>query len=1434
MKKLVYLFLLIGLSLPSVAQISLVETYHTGTKVTYYPNSCDSVIPEAEGKITFCDGAGNLGVVEKSYGLNSQVINQMAFNHFNNDEVFITSAGISIRKEDGSWDNVPAYTAPRNSLTSTFAPQMRDAMVTPGGKLLFYHGNMTGLQLLNLVTKEYEVMPYLNDVGSTMNVYSRVFTYDPVTNLTYILAFSGTSDKYLFSYDDESLTYLGSLPPSSNVGQHSGKMFLIRDGAIFLGTNSGVFKINMDDLTDYTLYDSENLLPYNNAYDMQFDNDGNLWIVTGWAYDGALTKLNVSTQEAETYQFPTSNPDINYRFSAVAIDHEQTIWALATNGHGFIKLTFDPEDEPQFEFFPMSYFADQGYPAVYAPGSVFYINEKIYFLTSSNSTTANEGYEGLIFDNGIWRGVSDDEPGNISGFHARRYDYGYPAEDGVWFFNYNDSGVLAFWDHEGNYKKQYGMGGTNSLLVDTDNKPVFTNGTTPKKVDIPLIYTMQDAQSNSIAKLRRYKDLVYAYNRSARQMLVYKNNAIVGSYQLDETDYGNLYNFNVDSNGNPWFFRMEGNDILVKKFDINTQTTTNYPTGMGNMGYLRNLFPMPNGEMCFITSSGILLSNNGEFIRYNNSDYNQLWNPIGGVSDINGKLHIFTHDNARIVTIENPYSDEPVFDVVVLDGTSGVTPYIGFYRPGGMMLDRDGDFWGHGSGLWMKLSFEEPVPPYLNLGETYGIVGRVYLDANENNQYDPGEGYGNQRVTIVSGENRFDTYTNENGEYFFSYMGENTDYRITLPSVSNFVLADERQREFTVEDMESDFSVEDFMLKSRNINSLLVKSSAKTGLWGFDRNGFENSFTTAIGNISFTKSFEELEMKFAFIREPGDTVTPFPEIEEIKVWKIVPNGSFHIIPSITINPMNHRWNLEMSPELYVKEEMTIDPEWEETEDGLFIDFALGLVEPLHTFIVEIKTGLFSAEHTGNTMSFGVFSMKSSGFSNDPDNPTGGETLFLIPKLQDPRTGDFGDMSPYLNPDDVYDDPPYLDPKDLYSDGPYRPRIFSSYDPNDKLVTPGLPDEINLTDINKKWLTYTVRFQNDGNFSAKDVFIIDKIDENLDLNTLTLLDHSHPMQVSQINMEDGTALKFSFDDIYLDYSDNDLDASQGYVRFMIRATDTIALGSIVENNASIYFDQNPPIITNLVMNQFIELHDLGLRANPEAGGKVNLIVAGEYQEGEQILLKAEPNLDDEYFFVNWTLGGSVVSDSPEFIYTMADANTMLVANFEKEGPEIYTLSINVEPAQGGQVIVKVNDEIQEEPYTFEAGTEFLLEATAANDYVFAGWQSGTETFTQNPLTITPDNSLSLTLKFDFVSDVAENQPSALPEIFPNPAFGDLHLSASLSISQYELYDAQGTLVQQKTIDKEQTVISVSHLNAGIYLLKMYSGDHVYIKKVQVIR
>ena len=74
--------------------------------------------------------------------------------------------------------------------------------------------------------------------------------------------------------------------------------------------------------------------------------------------------------------------------------------------------------------------------------------------------------------------------------------------------------------------------------------------------------------------------------------------------------------------------------------------------------------------------------------------------------------------------------------------------------------------------------------------------------------------------------------------------------------------------------------------------------------------------------------------------------------------------------------------------------------------------------------------------------------------------------------------------------------------------------------------------------------------------------------------------------------------------FLDFQANDEEASQGHITFMVKAKDDVVLGDIVSNQAGIYFDQNPPIITNLVQHEFIEetLSNSNF-INPEADIKI---------------------------------------------------------------------------------------------------------------------------------------------------------------------------------------------------------------------------------------
>lgn len=1427
---ILFLFVYLFFSNLLYAQISFIETYQAGTKVTYYPDSCDAGFAEMEDKITFCDRAGNLGVVEKSYGLNYHEVQALAPNYHNDDLVFVTPGGVSIRKTDGSWDNIPNYSGPRVALTSN-GPQMSEAMVTPEGKLLFNHGNMTGLQMLDLQTKDYQSLDYkFTPDGGTQFLYTLIMNHDVSNDTTYVVSRT-SNNNHLFAYVNNELSYLGFLEGFNNSLVKT-ETFIARESKLYAGSNSGLYVTDPENLDDYQVYNTSNGLPYNWVEDMQFDADGFLWLALTGSSFGALVKMDVQTGTVlDTLEFASpSNPNLMLRFNGIAVTDQGEIWGTVTSPSGFAKITFNG-DEPEMEFLPISYLEDQGFPAIYNPDKAEWHQDKVFLLGRSTSTTANSAYEVFINDNGTWSGISDDEPGNISVRHARRYQYSYPTEEGVWFYNRNDSGVLAFWGYDDSFTKHYGFGNVNSFLADADGIPVTATGSAVRKISPPISYNLPDTETNGIVKVRRYKDQLYAFDRLVRRIFIFKNESLIGEYQLDEDVYQFIYDFAVDSNGNPWFTHQVDGDLMLKKFDINTQTTVNYPTGLGSIGTIRAGITMPDGRMAFAGTSSLVIFDDGNIIQHTSGDIDGYWNPVGGLADQDGNIHIFTHDNVKKVKITNPLSETPEVEVMNIEGVNGLIPYVGFYRAGGLTIDLEGNIWGMGSGKWAKIKPENPDLPFINAGETYGITGLVYLDENDNNQYDEGEEYVNQKVSLVSGDAKFDTYTNSEGIYNFTYVGTNTEYVITIPSLSSFVYSADRQRQITVEDFESNTQVDDFMLKPITVDALMTKSSSKEGLWGFERDGFENTFTTAIGNISFSKTYNDLNIKFAFFNDPETPETPFPEIEDMKMYRITPNGVFHILPLITIEPLSHNWEIQTNPANFNQELLDLEPSIVETDDAVYVEFTIETFEPLHTYIMEVETGMFSPVHNGNIMSFGVSSVSSPDISSSDDVPGGGGTVLLIPTGEDPRSGTPNDISPYLDPSEVYDEPPYIDPKEIYNDGPYDTEIFSSYDPNDKLVYPGLPNGINITDIDDKWLTYTVRFQNDGNFSAKDVYILDGMDPYLDLNTLTVLETSHPMDMSLLNTADSVTVKFAFNDIYLDFSENDLLASQGHVKFAVRAVDTIPEGTIVENGAAIYFDQNPPIITNRVRNQFVQLYNFGVRAMPDEGGNVNLNVAGKYQEGEQIDLKALPNEELGYEFVDWTLHESIVSNESEHAYSMPASNVTLMANFAIP-TAVYNLGVNALPEEGGNIVVRVDGEVIQQPYEIEEQTEVALEAVASDEYSFIEWQMGENTFTDNPLTITIENDLDITAVFELQTGVSEDTQNAAVSVFPNPASSAINIRAADMIESLQIVDLRGVVVLDQLVNKDEAVIDISGLNPGFYFLWSISDSKRSVQKIQV--
>jgi uncharacterized repeat protein (TIGR01451 family) len=137
----------------------------------------------------------------------------------------------------------------------------------------------------------------------------------------------------------------------------------------------------------------------------------------------------------------------------------------------------------------------------------------------------------------------------------------------------------------------------------------------------------------------------------------------------------------------------------------------------------------------------------------------------------------------------------------------------------------------------------------------------------------------------------------------------------------------------------------------------------------------------------------------------------------------------------------------------------------------------------------------------------------------------------------------------------------------------------SCDPNDLQVSPqGCGTEGAITG---QELTYTARFQNVGAGPAHDVVIRDRLHEALEPSSLRVVSSSHRM--TGVQVEPDNELVIRFDGIELPHEASDPQGSQGFVVFSIQPKKPYVDGTVIDNGAAIFFDSNPAVMTNKVVN-----------------------------------------------------------------------------------------------------------------------------------------------------------------------------------------------------------------------------------------------------------
>ncbi len=138
-------------------------------------------------------------------------------------------------------------------------------------------------------------------------------------------------------------------------------------------------------------------------------------------------------------------------------------------------------------------------------------------------------------------------------------------------------------------------------------------------------------------------------------------------------------------------------------------------------------------------------------------------------------------------------------------------------------------------------------------------------------------------------------------------------------------------------------------------------------------------------------------------------------------------------------------------------------------------------------------------------------------------------------------------------------------------------VTASFDPNHKSVTPEGVVSAGTA------LQYSIEFENTGNDTAFDIHIMDTLSDDLDVNTLKMVNSTARMDIVMLKTPTGqNVVKFDFPNInLLDSSHHG--ACTGMISFSIKTKTGLPIGTLVPNTAGIYFDANPVVMTNTAYN-----------------------------------------------------------------------------------------------------------------------------------------------------------------------------------------------------------------------------------------------------------
>lgn len=226
-------------------------------------------------------------------------------------------------------------------------------------------------------------------------------------------------------------------------------------------------------------------------------------------------------------------------------------------------------------------------------------------------------------------------------------------------------------------------------------------------------------------------------------------------------------------------------------------------------------------------------------------------------------------------------------------------------------------------------------------------------------------------------------------------------------------------------------------------------------------------------------------------------------------------------------------------------------------------------------------------------------------------------------------------------------------------------VKSSFDPNHISVAPS-GDILNGT-----LLHYTIQFENDGNDTAHNIFVLDTLDDRLMAATLRIEGASAAMNTTVLHSIGHTILKFEFPNIMLPDSSHH-DQCTGIFAYSIKAATGLPDGSAILGHVGIYFDDNEVVLTDTAFNKIVV-------------PQVSLAVSGSDSicDGMAVHFTATPHSVNVPHFQWYVNSMSAGTDSAGFVLPVAHVGDIIYCVMETIMDDtVYSTSTNIVLLSGG--------------------------------------------------------------------------------------------------------------------------------------------------------